>query len=61
MHWFDKYADEIVINAAIEATIDTCIEHGDTKEETLKYVSKKFPQVSKQHISERISELWDEK
>lgn len=57
----EEYANERAIESAVEATIDTCIDHGDTKEETLKFVSKKFPQVSKQHISERISELWDEK
>ena len=60
MYWLDEF-EEYFIESAVEATIDTCIEHGDTKEETLKYVSKKFPQVSKQHITERISELWNEK
>ena len=53
--------EEYAIESAVDATIDTCIEHGDTKEETLKFVSKKIPQVSKQHISERISELWEKK
>ena len=64
MYWlddFEEYFNESAIESAIKATIDTCIEHGDTKEETFEYASKKFPKVSKQHISECISEFWDKK
>ena len=53
----EEYANE----RAVDVAIDICIEHGDTKEETITFVSKKFPQVSEQHISERISELWKKK
>ena len=57
MHWFDKYENEI----AIDATIKTCNKLNVSREKTLQTVLEDFPQMSEQHISERISELWGEK
>ena len=57
----DEYVNEIAekraIESAVDATIKTCIRFNVSKEKTLQTVLEDFPQMSEQHISERISEL----
>ena len=55
MHWFDKYANEI----AIDATIKTCIRLNVSREKPLQTVLEDFPQMSEEQISKRVSELWE--
>ena len=57
----EEYANERAIESAVEATIKTCIRFNVSREKTLQTVLEDFPQMSEQHISERLSELWGEK
>lgn len=57
----EEYANERAIESAVEATIRTCIRFNVSREKTLQTVMEDFPQMSGQHISERISELWEKK
>ena len=57
----EEYANEIAIESAVEATIRTCIRFNVSREKTLHTVMEDFPQMSEQHSSERISEVWEKK
>ena len=57
----EEYANERALESAVEATIKTCIKFNASREKTLQTVLEEYPQMSEQHISERIAELWDEK
>ena len=55
----ENYANEIAVERAVDTMIKTCIMLDATKEKTLKMVLDEFPQISKEQISKRVTELWD--
>ena len=57
----EEYANERALESAVDATIKTWIKFNASREKTLQTVLEEYPQMSEQHISERIAELWDEK
>ncbi len=57
----EEYAADIAMEKAIDAVIQNCFAHNDTKEDTIMYVQKQFPQVTKNQIELRFKFLSDGK
>ena len=55
----ERYANEIAVEEAVDAMIDTCRMFCATKEKNIRIVAERYPQISEEQISNRLSELWD--